>query len=279
MSYQSILVHVDHSRHAAERLRIATDLAVVHDAYLIGAAMSGISRYLYLDTMADPGGQMLAAQLDLMRTKSAQAMAQFEAIGQRVGPGRFENRMVDDDPEGGLALQARYCDLVVVSQPDPHEAGFGLTGDLPEYVVLNCARPVLIVPYAGSFTTVGQTALVAWDGSIEATRAVTSALPLLRRAKSVTVVVFNALRNVGTHGAEPGADLALYLARHGIAVTVLQEETRVDIGNAVLSLASDRGADLLVMGGYGHTRFREMLLGGITLTVLKSMTLPVLMAH
>ena len=114
---------------------------------------------------------------------------------------------------------------------------------------------------------------------MEATRAVTNALPLLTRARHVTLVVFNVSRFNGAHGQEPGADIALYLARHGVKVSVSSQFTELDIGNALLSLAADKGADLLVMGSYGHTRFREVLLGGVTQTILKTMTLPVLMSH
>jgi nucleotide-binding universal stress UspA family protein len=175
--------------------------------------------------------------------------------------------MIDDEPEGGLALQARYCDLVVVSQSDLDEPGFGFYSDLPAYVMLNSSRPVLIVPYAGQFEQVGQQhAMVAWDGSMQATRAITSALPLLRRAKKVTVVLFNRSSSSQGHGEQPGADIALYLTRHGVNVELLQDHTEIDIGNALLSLAADQRADLLVMGGYGHNRFREILLGGVTMT-------------
>jgi nucleotide-binding universal stress UspA family protein len=121
--------------------------------------------------------------------------------------------------------------------------------------------------------------LVAWDGSQEASRALDGALPFLRQAAEVKVVVFNAEDQVNMHGEQPGADIALYLARHGVKVDVLQETTEQDIGNALLSLAADTVADMLVMGCYAHSRFRELMLGGASSTVLTSMTLPVLMAH
>jgi len=101
----------------------------------------------------------------------------------------------------------------------------------------------------------------------------------LRMASVVDVVVFNASAQDEAHGEVPGSDLALYLARHGVSVNVINRRTDIDIGNALLSLCADQGSDLLVMGGYGHTRFREILLGGATQTVLESMTLPVLMSH
>ncbi|MGZ5859093.1 MAG: universal stress protein, partial [Burkholderiaceae bacterium] len=129
------------------------------------------------------------------------------------------------------------------------------------------------------FNHVGQNVLVGWDGSMEATRAITNAIPLLKRAKNVTVVLFNPASQSDVHGEQPGADIGLFLARHHIKIDVLQKNTNVDIGNAMLSIAADLQSDLVVMGGYGHTRFREVILGGVTMTILNSMTVPVLMSH
>lgn len=278
MSYKSVLVHVDHSRHAPARTRIAAQIAMAEGAHLIGAAMSGVSRYLYQDGVV-LSESVIAAQLRMMRERAEKSLDDFDAIARGQGALSFERRLVMDEPEGGLALQARYADLVVVSQPDLDEPDSTILSGLPEYVMLNSVRPVLVIPYAGEFTRVGDRVLVAWDGSMEATRAVTAAIPLLRHASNVTVAVFNPTMQPEAHGQEAGADIALYLARHGIKIDVLQRQTSLDAGNALLSLADDQRADLLVMGGYGHSRFREVLLGGVTLTVLQSMTLPVLMAH
>jgi nucleotide-binding universal stress UspA family protein len=279
MPYKTILVHADHSRHAATRIRIAAEIALADNAHLIGAAMSGISRFVYQDSTVGSIGPIVAEHVAMLNERARAALAEFEAIATRVGVASFETRLVDDEPEGGLALQARYCDLVVVGQTDPDELSPNVISDLPEYVMLNCARPVLIVPYAGKFQQVGNNVLIAWDGSIEATRAVTHAIPLLQRAANVTVVLFNAVAGSAEHGEQPGADIALYLARYGVKVDVQEQRTDIDIGNALLSLAADNNNDLIVMGGYGHTRLREVLLGGVTLKVLKTMTAPVLMAH
>jgi nucleotide-binding universal stress UspA family protein len=279
MSYKTILVHVDQSKHAAMRIKIAAEIAIADNAHLIGAAMTGISRFAYQDSMMDFTGTAMASYIDSLSERANQALAEFDAIAKKMGVLSYEKRQVDDEPEGGLSLQARYCDLVVVSQSDPDESSPGVISDLPEYVTLNCARPVLIVPYAGKFDQIGNNALVAWDGSMEATRAITNAIPLLKRAKNVTVALFNPSTKSDAHGEQPGADVALYLARHNIKIDVLQQHTELDVGNALLSLAADIRSDLIVMGGYGHTRFREVLLGGVTMTVLKTMTVPVLMSH
>jgi nucleotide-binding universal stress UspA family protein len=151
--------------------------------------------------------------------------------------------------------------------------------DFPQYVVINSGRPVLIVPYSGKFENIGNRVLIAWDASMAATRTVTNALPLLKRAQIVEVALFNPESQPQVHGALPGSDVAIYLARHGIKVEVLQRTTDADIGTALLALATELDSDLLVMGGYGHSRFREILLGGVTRTVLEAMTIPVLMSH
>ena len=123
--------------------------------------------------------------------------------------------------------------------------------------------------------------VIAWDGSLEASRAVSGAIPLLRQADLVQVAVFDPEIGPAAHGEEPGADIALYLARHGVKVDVERQRTgnEIDIGNAILSHVADFGADLLVMGGYGHARVREILMGGVSRTILRSMTIPVLMSH
>ncbi len=120
---------------------------------------------------------------------------------------------------------------------------------------------------------------MAWDGRAEAARAVVAALPLLKTAARVTVVLFDPQRGPDGHGEEPGADIALFLARHGVPVEVRCEPYSIDKGKALLALAEAIDADLLVMGCYGSSPLREMLLGGTTRTVLANMALPVLMAH
>lgn len=279
MSYKTILVHVDQSKHAAARIRIAAEIAVKENAHLIGAAMTGLSRFLYEESALDLSRTVLANHVDLLQQRASEALVQCDRIAANTGVQSYEKRLLKDDDHGGLCLQARYCDLVVLGQTDPDEASARALSDLPEYLVLNSGRPVLIVPHAGKFETVGDSVIVAWDGGMEATRAVSNALPLLRRAKNVVVVLFNPSSSADAHGEQPGADIALFLARHDIKVEVMQQATSIGVGNALLSLAADLGTDLMVMGGYGHTRFREVLLGGVTQTILETMTVPVLMSH
>lgn len=279
MSYPTILVHADTSRHAAGRIRLAANLAYECGSHLVGAAMTGISRFVYPDSTMPIAMDLIGKQIETMHERADEAVAMFDKVSQQAGVTSYEHRKLDDEADTGLALQARYADLVVVSQTDPEEPVSNIVGALPEYVMLNSARPVLVVPNSGQFDSVARHALVAWNGSVEATRAITGALPLLKRSARVTVAVFNPGAHYGLHGEQPGADIALYLARHGVKLDVTAQRTSLDIGSALLSMAADIDADLLVMGGYGHPRFRELMLGGVTREILATMTLPVLIAH
>lgn len=282
MSYKTILVHVDKSINAEQRYRLAASIAQSEDAHLIGAAMTGISRFIYpSDAAIDAEPQMaelIEASAALLRERAGTALKEFEAVATASGR-PYELQIVDDEAGGGISLFARYSDLAIVGQVNRDDPASAPIPDLPEYVALNSGRPVMVVPYAGRFEDIGRRILIAWDGSVSATRAVTGALPLLKRAGIVKVAVFNPAQQRDKHGAQAGADIALHLARHGVKVDVITEETSLDVGNALLNTASDLGADLIVMGCYGHSRFREILLGGATRTLLQSMTVPVLMSH
>ncbi len=182
-----------------------------------------------------------------------------------------------------MILHARYSDLVVIGQSAPDEFLPRLRSDFPEFVLLNSSRPALVLPNTGAVTDIGHNVTIAWNGSAEALRAITTAIPLLKRAARVDLVVFDADADsdadADAHGDTPGADMALYLARHGIKVCVTTADAGGDDGAAVLSFAAERGSDLIVMGAFGHSRFREFLLGGVTRTALLSSPIALWMAH
>jgi len=147
-------------------------------------------------------------------------------------------------------------------------------------VMLSVGRPVLVGPYVGEFKALAEHVLLCWNAAREAARALTDALPLLQRAKKVTILSANPEQTPSGHGEAPGSDIALYLARHGVRAEASRAVSKeVDIGSLILSRAFDVGADMIVMGAYGHSRVREIVLGGATRTVLASMTVPVLMSH
>ena len=279
MNFKTLLVHVDTSRQSATRIDLAAQMAITHNAHLIGTAMTGISRIVFQDNPIRPPDPVLLHHVEALRDHARQALQNFEDRAHRMGVTSVESRLVDDDPSAGMGLQTRYADLIVIGQFDPDDPVPGLMSDFPASVLMQSAHPILIVPFTHQNIKPFARALIAWDASMTASRAVTGALPLLRTASVVDVVVFNASSQDEAHGDMPGTDLALYLARQGVSVNVINRRTDIDIGNALLSLCADQESDLLVMGGYGHTRFREILLGGATQTVLESMTLPVLMSH
>jgi nucleotide-binding universal stress UspA family protein len=277
MSYRTIVIHADHTPGSEARFTLAAELALREGAHLVGVAITGVPRYMRAGGLFEGSGVIVGEYLAHRARRADLALAQFEEITARLGVASREQRRLDEDAYAGLCLQARYADLLVLGQADPHDRDEdGWLLDLPDYIVINCGRPVLLVPRSGNAGCALRRPLVAWNGSLEAAKAVTAALPLLRRAGQATLAVFGDGAGLGQ---QPGADIALYLARHDVKVEVVHRPQPVDAGHAILSLAGDLGADLLVMGAYGHSRLREMVLGGATRTILASATLPVLMAH
>lgn len=223
------------------------------------------------------GPEIIEAQRGVAANELARAEAELNQQASAAGLRNVEWRSAIDDPVDAMTLHARYADLVVVGQTDP-SGNLQVAADFPERLVLAAGRPVLILPYVGRFATIGKRILIAWKPSREATRAVTDAIPFLQRADNVHVMAMNP--KAGEYGTVPGADIGLYLARHGVRVEVKMDYgAEVDVGNELLSRAADLGADLIVMGGYGHSRLKELVLGGATRTILESMTVPVLMSH
>lgn len=293
MSYKSIVVHVDEAPRVAERVRYAVQLALQDDGHLLGVAMTGIARTLYQNAILDEQDPHLALHLHFLRERAKRALEQFGPLVQRLGLQDYAQRVIDDDPGAGLSQLAQHADLVVIGQADPESASSTAGSDFPAQVLSHASCPVLLVPHAGPARLASGPAgparriLVAWNGSKEAARAMRAALPLLRRAERVHIAVFDADSERALHGATPGADLLQHLARHGVqADLLLRQSPRAGLlkrptgtGEAVLALLQELGCDLLVLGAYGHSRFRETLLGGVTRSVLESMTTPVLMAH
>ena len=279
MTYKSIVVHVDHSDACRQRVALAIELAQSQQAHLTGVATTGVSNHPYGGGSNAVGMYYEAATTEL-REIAKLAVESFKRQVAQAGLHSAECRIATEEANAALTLQGHYADLVVLSQSNPDIRGVAAASVLPQHVLLHVARPVLLVPYAGKFSHIGQQVMVAWDSGRESSRAVADALPILKLAAKVHVIVFNGKKgSPDGHGPHPGTEIALYLARHGVKVEVSEEETSIDIGSALLSRMSDYGSDMLVMGGYGHSRFRETILGGITRTILEHMTVPVLMSH
>lgn len=210
------------------------------------------------------------------RAKAAEVTAVLEKTGISFG---VDPQFVDRATVTTLAARgARYADITFVA---PHAAG----AEAPQDWVLNGAlfesgRPVLLMPGAPFIFPPKGRVLLAWDASVEASKAVRDAIGLLTRARAVDAVLIDPVPSFDGHGPEPGADLAAYLARHGISTTIhrLPREGQ-EVGDILRRTATDLGAELIVMGGFGHSRLRQRFFGGTTSTMMKQVTVPVLMAH
>jgi nucleotide-binding universal stress UspA family protein len=277
MSYKTILVHCDASKSVSHRLDVATDLAQRFGARLVGLHVRRrFETSIFLD-----GGFAMDDFFNIydegVKADETEARAAFTKTTTKGQELTTEWRAVDGYVDSELAVQARYADLVVAGQAGPEPTA--TPSDLPETVALTTGRPVLLMPFIGAKPP-GKIVLLCWNASREAARAAADALPFLKAAQKVIVLVVNPTVSAEGHGAEPGADAAAWLARHGVKVIVQRDVAPdADVGGVILSRAADHDADLIVMGIYGHSRMREMVLGGASRTLLASMTVPVFMSH
>jgi nucleotide-binding universal stress UspA family protein len=278
MGYKTILVNCDASKTVDRPLNVATELAQRFGANLVGLhARRPFEAPTYYD-IGVPMGPLFEAYEQGANADQATAKAAFDkAIKGKHLPAEW--RVVDGYADDELGVSARYADLLVVGQTD-RQTITPTPGDLPESVALATGRPVLVVPYIGASKPPGKKVMLCWNASRESARAATDALPFLKGADEVIVMVVDPQISANGHGAEPGADVATWLSRHGIKVTVQRDVAAdADVGNVILSRAADHDVDLIVMGVYGHSRLRELVLGGASRTLLASMTVPVLISH
>lgn len=280
MALRNLLVHLDSEAAARQRGALALTLAEAHEAHL-AAVIPTATPLLPSYIGAQLPRELIELQEKGARERAEATAAAFEAAAKDVGA-KTEARVVScEEPRVAevINLHARYADMIILGQHNADEPAPG-GASLVEDVVLGAGRPVMIVPYIGTRQTPGGRVMVAWDGGREAARAVQDALPLLEAAEEVVVLVIGASRHPESHGEEPGADIALHLSRHGVPTEVHRSDgANISVGEEILSRLADAGSDLLVMGGYGHSRLREVVLGGATRTILGEMTVPVLMSH
>ena len=276
MPFKSILVHADNRPTMQGRLAVATALARRHDAHLVGIAVK--------PRLQVPAGTPVLLPQDVIDAYDARADEAAEnarksfdtALAAAGLSERSEWHQVTGDTADTLALHGRSTDLIVIGQPDPAKTASEEMLDLPDNVLIAAGRPVLVVPYVKADGATGGRIVVAWNASREATRAVHDALPLLQAAEQVIVLSADPEHL----GDLPGADIAQHLARHGVTVEASHTVSdKLDIGDVLLNQVSDLGADMLVMGAYGHSRLRETVLGGATRDVLRHMTVPTLLSH
>lgn len=273
MAIKDLLVHLDETPASMARLETALALAVARDAQLTA---------LYL--VAEPflpgmGGRHLPAEL--LREHLAHAEAEAEAVlaaaraeaergGITLGVRRASGPL-DRLPQL-LARHARCADLTIVGQADLATHGVDDTA-LIEAAFMDSGRPALVLPHDNTARLPPRRAIVAWDGSREAARAANDAIPLLQAAEHVYVVD---AREAADHS---GGELVAHLVRHEVRAELRELSSSGGIAEVLLEQARAAAADLLVMGGYGHSRLRQMMLGGTTRSILERTTLPVLFSH
>ncbi|MDP2452298.1 MAG: universal stress protein [Polaromonas sp.] len=272
-----LLVHLDGSSQAAQRLEAACRIGRAH-----GAAVTGLyavtPSFVALPFAPEVGPGVAAALREIDDELRARARAAFDSVLAKPGMQAAWAEVGDDPIMAVFTQQALYADLLVLGQHDPASTpATGVPVDFAESVIVASGKPALILPYIGVPASIGDTMVLAWKPTREAARAVSAALPMLQRARRVHVLSWS-----GADEAVSGQrlDLESYLKLHGVEATWHREAGEPELlGELLLSRAFDLEADLLVMGCYGHSRAREWVLGGTSRTVLRSMTLPVLMAH
>ena len=283
MSYRSLLVHLDHDRRLDARLAYALRIARELDCHVIGAAPTG-SVPAPAEFVPVGAGASLADYADAvwmaLDQRGHELQERFEAACRQAGVASHETIVVHADKAQSLVRLSHCSDIVVISQADPEAPDFPAASERVADVVLHSARPTIVLPFAGEFDTIASRVLVAWDDSREAARALADALPLLRLAREVQVVTWeraSSTADAGLPARQQG--LRRWLDAHGVAAELRVARTGLSLTEALLSRASDFDADLVVMGAYGHQRWTERLLGGMTQGVLAAMTVPVLMSH
>ncbi|HEY7998902.1 MAG TPA: universal stress protein [Pseudolabrys sp.] len=244
-------------------------VAFVYDPIIPGAVMGGI-----------PPQFIESQRIDSEKTART-AVARFEQAAKRAGVS-YESLNVSASISGAaerLGRLARRFDLAIVGQPEREKSAPDEVVD--EGVLFESGRPVIFVPYIQKAVLKLDRVMVCWDGSRAATRAIADSLPFLRKAKKVEIVmVAGKAGKAGKEDEIPGVDLGQHLARHGLEVDVKRiTAPDIDVSSTILSYAADSNADMIVMGGYGHSRLREFILGGVTRSILETMTVPALMSH
>lgn len=273
---RDVVVHLTGSSEDAMRLAYAASLAAAFDAHLTGLQVHVLPEIL---SITDPSGSAFLRELIDQSNKEADAVTarlteRLAALGSHAELRRLDLFPGEIGP--ALAAEARTADLFVGTRPygDPTKSAH-----IEEAVLFGSGRASIFLPPAFSAPAKFDFVFVGWKSSREAAHAVAEALPILRRAQHVVVGLVEEGKASRQYGSEPGADIGRYLSRHDVRAEVRMINGWTDSGAALLDNAKGTGADLIVMGGYGHSRVGELVFGGVTRHVLSSATIPVLLAH
>ncbi|WP_426616031.1 universal stress protein [Bradyrhizobium sp. McL0616] len=276
--FKDLLVHIPTERSPRPAIDASVSLAMT-----AGARLDAISTG-YASTnvpFVAEGGAAIASSLQfeyeraLERADAALQVFDAEAKNAKITYGKCALSGTIADIRSRVAAAARLYDLTIVSQGDPDRETFD--NQLPQHILLQAGGPLLFIPYTFQGAFKASRIGICWDGSRLAARALRDAMPFITRADALTVITFN--ESEVPADASPDR-LVKHLARKGLtAKTVLLQSDRGNVQSSILSIAADESLDLLVMGGYGHSRLQETVFGGVTRQMFRSMTLPVLMSH
>lgn len=269
---RDIVVHIPVDRSAQPVIDCAVSMGGIFDAHLDGIACV----YPTFDPVTVLEVSIAATHSNM--ESAASALDQFEIAARRFGISHGV-RCISNVSHAGtpiLTKISRLYDLSIVAQPDYSEPSQG--DQLPEAILFNSGRPMLMVPYIHAGPLKLDRVLICWDGGRPASRAIHDAMPFLHRAKAIDVVAVN--EDNATVDEASSEALQTHLARHDLSADVHRIATNTgNIFNAILSLAADKDTDLIVMGGYGHSKLRESIMGGVTRGMFESLTVPALISH
>jgi nucleotide-binding universal stress UspA family protein len=281
MTLKNIGVFVDATPEGEKRIDYAATLAHQCGAHLSGIHVVSAVRPEYRSDYYVIGEKVIRAMLAERKAADEAATSNvrrcFEAISAKRDLSAEFRVIRRGGPDEDLTLSSLHSDLVVIGQRELQELN-GYTS--PEKLLLSSGAPILVIPSGWKSESIGNKILVGWNASREARRAIGDALPFLVAASSVTLLVVDSEERAGRHGEEPGADIALYLTRHGARVDVEQVLSKgAPVADIILSHAADHGMDLIVIGAYSHARFVEMVFGGVTRTLLRQTPVPILLSR
>lgn len=277
--YKDILVHIPTERPMRAVIDGSISLAASLNAHVDAVAVGYVASTA---AYVMEGGAAVAAVFEmereraLERAEAALAVFRSEAGKADISCTCHPLGAIPAEAAGSLGEMARLHDLSVVLQPDPEQVTFD--NDVPREILFEAGGPVLFLPYTFRGAFKANRIGICWDGSRVAARALRDAAPFLARAKEIVIITINEADS--PPGDASANNLAKHLGRRGLSTrTVSLSAARADIQPTILSLAADENLDLLVMGGYGHSRLQERLLGGVTPAMLEAMTIPTLMSH
>lgn len=276
--YRRISVHLDHGFDCKRRTEAALALARRHQAELVGIyANAAPPQYYYGESVLMSRSLGIIKELQ-SQSRDAVQNAFMEATANADVPAYL--RTGEGSPSATVALLGRTSDLIIVSQENREDVEAAHEIEFVEQTLLTAGRPVLALPSSGDFPVIGDRVLCCWDGSREAARALADAAPILRLASHLIVLTMNE-GEASPKAETPFEDLATYCVAQGMPAPehVRRDIKGVGVGSTILNAAADHGADLIVMGAYGHSKLRQWALGGATASILKSMTVPVMFSH